>query len=195
MNDFQKIAQWILSDVHINAPIYTDLLKKVIPLYGSILPNNINYQIEREAEFRYYPGDDLTLRGRKFDLDDQSSTMVPNEYLHIFLTDQCYRPEYKHSMETLITVIKTDKIQPSDSPYHLRPNNIYFSINTYRDPSTSIPPLKYFGSPYMDTIFNYLYVMKHVREHKLNLLLSSSKDDVKNEIKKNSPEYSDTSNE
>lgn len=159
MNDYQKIAQWILSDIHYNAPIYTDLCKKVIPLYGSILPENINYRIERE---------DLTRGGRKFDLD-----LLPNEYLHIFLTDICYRPGYPHNMETLITVIKTDKIQPSTSNHHVIPNTHHFNQHNI-------------SSPYRDTIFNYLYVMKHVREHKLNLLLS---DGEHQSIKKNSPEY------
>ena len=35
---------------------------------------------------------------------------------------------------------------------------------------------------YDDTIFNYGYVMKYVRDTKLNTLFSSSKDDVDKEI-------------
>lgn len=173
MTDKEKIAQWITSDLENNSPIYVDICKKVIPLYGSITSDDIHYRLEQID--------------KKSGLLRLDSNNLNDHYLHIFVTDKCYREEYKHSMETLISVVNTDKIQPSPSTYHLMPNTVYFNNST--------------SSPYHDTIFNYNYVMMHVRELKLTtifdgvsckdttLLSSSSKDDVKNEIKKNSPEY------
>jgi len=147
MTDTEKISQWILSDIHNNAPIYVDILKKVIPLYSNITASDISYSIQIE-ELLYVPN---------------------KEYLHILST--------KNSAETLFLVKEYNK------RYHLIVNNNVFSSNRI------VPTIKRVSEYYSLTILNYAYILKHIRDLKLNSLLSS-----KDDVKKNSPEYSDTSN-
>jgi len=141
MTDTEKISQWILSDIHNNAPIYVDILKKVIPLYSNITASDISYSIQIE-ELLYVPN---------------------KEYLHILST--------KNSTETLFIVKEYNK------RHHLIVNNNVFSSN------------RIVSEHYSSTILNYAYILKHIRDLKLNSLLND-----KSLGKKNSPEYSDTSN-
>jgi hypothetical protein len=166
MTDKEKIAQWITSDYESNSPLYVDIIKKVLPLFTQLKPEDINYRIEGT----YIPEECRVENGGMMEA-------LSERYLHIFVSDKCYNTVKKHSMEHLITVICTDKIQSPNgqtpSRYHIMHNNQWIYNNSFNGNEPSV---------YEDTIFNYGYVMKYVRDTKLNTLFSSSKDDVDKEI-------------
>lgn len=165
MTDKEKIAQWITSDYESNSPLYVDIVKKVLPLFTQLTPEDINYRIEST----YIPEECKVENGGMMEA-------LSERYLHIFVTDKCYREDYKHSMEHLISVLCTDKIQsPNGQPpsrYFIMSNKYWIVEDVYEDSETL----------YESTIFNYGYVMKYVRDTKLNTIFSSSKDDVDKEI-------------
>lgn len=167
MTDKEKIAQWITSDYESNSPLYVDIVKKVLPLFTQLKPEDINYRIETVN----IPDECKVENGGMMEA-------LSERYLHIFVTDKCYREDYKHSMEHLISVLCTDKIlSPNGQPpsrYHIMSNK-YWIVERPERYTNAI-------DVYNDTIFNYGYVMKHVRDTKLNTLFSSSKDDRDKEI-------------
>lgn len=160
MTDKEKIAQWITSDYENNSPLYVDIIKSILPLFTNLTPEDINYRIETVS----IPEDSKHIM-----------EALSERYLHIFITDKCYRDDYKHSMEHLISVMCTDKLLSPNgqtpSRYHIVSNKYWIVERSERYNLES-------EDIYRDTIFNYGYVMKYVRDVKLNTLLVDDKSSV-----------------
>lgn len=172
MNDYTEISKWILSDIPNNAPIYTSLLKEIVPNYLNSNPNFCRIKIKIVPE-------DIKWRIDK--VEDEGEP-----HLHIFITDSCYQitndnnqvtiypnptsdqffidgQDYKHSMETLMSIVEgkyTYSNGYSKLQHYLIPNKYYFYNN--HEEIIGI---------FQETIFNYNYVQAYIRNHKINLFI------------------------